>query len=145
MNELYFSEHDIVARTLYGEARGEYHQRDGGLAALIAIANIIVNRAGQKTWYGLTFKDVCLKPYQFSCWNQGDPNRSIILSVTDTDDLFRICIDVTQQTLNGHYPDLTMGSDHYYSLTAPKEPPWAQKFDERIRIGRHRFFKSQSA
>lgn len=33
---------DIFARTLYGEARGEYKHH--GAAALIAVANVIMNR-----------------------------------------------------------------------------------------------------
>ncbi|MES2252810.1 MAG: cell wall hydrolase, partial [Pseudomonadota bacterium] len=74
---------DILARTIYGEARGEYGRVDGGLAALIAVGNVIVNRTQQQTWFGRTVRDVCLKPYQFSCWNRNDPNLPKLMEVTD--------------------------------------------------------------
>ena len=41
---------DIMAKTLYGEARGE------GEEGLIAVGNVIKNRVKKKTWYGKTVK-----------------------------------------------------------------------------------------
>ncbi len=57
---------DVLTRTIYGEARGEYHRHDGGMAALIAVGNVVMNRLKAKTWYGLTIKEICQKPFQFS-------------------------------------------------------------------------------
>ena len=37
----------ILARTIYGEARGEYYRLDGGLSSLIAIGNVVKNRLKQ--------------------------------------------------------------------------------------------------
>ena len=64
---------DILARTLYGEARGEK------IAGMEAIASVILNRLAfsrQKNgyWWGNTITEICRKPYQFSCWNQDDVN-----------------------------------------------------------------------
>lgn len=54
---------DIIAKTLYGEARGETTM------GKIAVATVIYNRAnGDNTKY----VKVCLKPKQFSCWNKTD-------------------------------------------------------------------------
>lgn len=132
---------EIMARTIYGEARGEYSRIDGGLAALIAVGNVIMNRAQQQTWFGRTVREVCLKPYQFSCWNENDANLSKIVGVTDENPIFVQCLDVAKGVAERTYPDLTKGADHYYSadLTAP--PKWAVGADECVRIGKHRFFK----
>ena len=55
---------DTLARTLFGEARGELY---GGR---VAVANVIINRAAsQVTWWGNTVEEVCRKPKQFSCWD----------------------------------------------------------------------------
>ena len=62
---------DILARTLWGEARGE------GFDGQIAVAWTIRNRVFDgkaKSWWGEGYAEVCLKPWQFSCWNQNDPN-----------------------------------------------------------------------
>ncbi|ROM79306.1 hypothetical protein BK654_08030 [Pseudomonas brassicacearum] len=61
---------DILARTLWGEAPGE------SLAGQIAVAWTIRNRVEDdkaKLWWGEGYAGVCLKPYQFICWNQNDP------------------------------------------------------------------------
>ena len=102
---------EILARTIYGEARGEYGRVDGGLAALIAVGNVIVNRAQHQTWFGRSIRDVCLKPYQFSCWNENDPNREKIVAVTDDSPIFAQCLDVARALAAQQYPDLTKGAD----------------------------------
>lgn len=52
---------NIVARTLYMEARGE------GDAGLKMVMTVIWNRAGGDKDF---FADECLRPSQFSCWNK---------------------------------------------------------------------------
>ena len=61
------SEQRIVAQTILAEARGE------GRGGMYAVAACIKVRAQKRN---LSFKQVCLQPYQFSCWNKNDPNRS---------------------------------------------------------------------
>ena len=39
---------------------------------MYAVAACIKVRAQKRN---LSFKQVCLQPYQFSCWNKNDPNR----------------------------------------------------------------------
>ena len=60
------SEQRIVAQTILAEARGD------GRAGMYAVAACIKVRAQKRN---LSFKEVCLQPYQFSCWNKNDPNR----------------------------------------------------------------------
>ena len=50
----------IIAITILAEARGE------GCGGMYAVAAVIAQRAFERK---RTPKEVCLKPYQFSCWN----------------------------------------------------------------------------
>jgi N-acetylmuramoyl-L-alanine amidase len=129
---------DIFARTLYGEGRGEYAK--SGPAALIAIANVIMNRFQKGGKYGQTLMDVCLKPRQFSCWNQNDPNRTLIQEQgLEKDLLFQFCQKVAQNVAKGLWPDLTRESDHYHALSC--KPYWAKAEKIKLRLGHHVFYK----
>lgn len=128
---------DIFARTLYGEARGEYRRH--GPAALIAVANVIMNRF-KRGKYGKTITEVCLKPKQFSCWNQNDPNRTLIQQETlETDPLFNICLVIVKKVIKDLWPDLTRGSDHYHGTFC--KPYWARANKIKLHLGGHIFYK----
>ena len=44
---------DILARTIFGEARGEYEHVEGGISALIGVGNVVMNRVkAQKSHNG---------------------------------------------------------------------------------------------
>jgi spore germination cell wall hydrolase CwlJ-like protein len=129
----------ILARTIYGEARGEYQQPNGGLSALMAVANVVMNRVKQKTWYGQTIIEVCQKPYQFSCWNIHDPNYELITKDVITDPLYQICFDVADKVSTGQWPDVTQGCDHYHA-TSIALPRWAQGLMVKAKIGHHWFY-----
>jgi spore germination cell wall hydrolase CwlJ-like protein len=129
---------DICARTIYGEARGEF--KANGPAALIAIANVIRNRYQRSGKYGKTIAEVCLKPRQFSCWNEGDPNRLLIQEQhLATDPHFNICLMVARKVIEGLWPDLTRGSDHYHTTSCL--PYWARSGKVHLRLGNHVFYK----
>ncbi|MBW8309831.1 MAG: cell wall hydrolase [Candidatus Paracaedibacteraceae bacterium] len=134
MNEI-----QILARTIFGEARGEYYRVEGGIASLIAIANVVKNRQKQQTWYGKTISEICQKPYQFSCWNPNDPNLKLI-TTTIADPLFDICLNVADRVINDHWPDLTLGCDHYHASTMATFPAWSLTAKPKVKIGRHIFY-----
>ena len=77
-----FDDISVMAGTLWGEARSEGEQ------GMIAVGNVIMNRVAAKSWYGDHIKGVCLKEWQFSCWNDNDPNKQKILELDYTDDAF---------------------------------------------------------
>jgi spore germination cell wall hydrolase CwlJ-like protein len=137
----YMSDAEVLARTIYGEARGEYHPGPNGTRGLIAVGNVVMNRVAQQTWFGRSVGEVCLKPYQFSCWNPNDPNRLKLLTVSDESSIFRTCFDVALTVTAMMCADETCGSDHYFSTSMKTLPPWVGDAPERIRIGRHRFYK----
>ena len=131
----------ILADTIYGEARGEYERKDGGLASFIAVANVVMNRLSAQSVYGKTIKEVCLKKMQFSCWNPLDPNQLILKSESRFQEpLWHTCHRVAKSVSGGAWPDLTRGSNHYYArwLTPPF---WAQGLKPLAHIGQHAFFK----
>ncbi|MDR1488685.1 MAG: cell wall hydrolase [Holosporales bacterium] len=130
---------EVVAQTIYGEARGEYYRENGGLPSLIAIANVICNRrnkAGEKL-----IENICLEPKQFSCWNFADPNYKILQNISKKDPIYQICLGVAENVVLGNWPDITKGSTHYYSTCLAKAPYWALGENINIKIGNHVFFE----
>lgn len=132
---------DVLARTLYGEARGEY--KTIGIAAFIAIGNVVINRLKFPKFFGTNVQEICLKPYQFSCWLENDPNYFLIQKVTENDPLFSICWEVAHSCIEKKYPDLTQKSDHYHHFVS-EIPYWAKHKVPKIILGRHFFYQLHS-
>ena len=126
---------DIVARTIWGEARGE------GVTGMQAVANVIMNRVDRGGWYGLTPGEVCKKPRQFSCWNVGDPNYKPMLSVTDSDKEFRQALELSEKAVSGQLPDITGGATEYHAKSIKPSWNW-QKLTQTTTIGDHIFYKT---
>ena len=131
---------DILARTIYGEARGEYGG-SGGMASLISVGNVVMNRVKAQCWYGKSIQEVCQKPWQFSCWNEGDPNRAVITHAVIDDPIFSLCQEVAINISREQWPDLTKGSDHYHASTMPIFPRWAREKNPRVCVGKHLFYQ----
>lgn len=132
---LFVSELLDVARTIYGEARGESYEGKK------AVAHVIINRA---LFYSLDkgkgLSAACKRPWQFSCWNKKDPNRVMIENVTLADPKFRICLAAAVEALISH--DTTYGATHYHSRSV--EPIWAQGEMPSFHLGRHVFYNNIS-
>jgi len=130
---------DVLARTLWGEARGE------GLAGQIAVAWTIRNRVEDgkaKSWWGDGYAGVCLKPYQFSCWNKNDPNYPYLNGTKPIPPKqFAQALRVADLVISGADPDITQGATHYYAITMPKPPVWAEEATHTLSLGNHLFFK----
>ncbi len=134
-----FGDLDVMARTVYGEARGEIE------TGKIAVAWCIRNRAeldlgndGKPDWWGEGIGGVCLKPYQFSCWLPKDPMFPKI-NAAKTSQLLD-CLKACYAVLVGEAPDPTGGATHYYAA-AIASPPWAVGRTPAAVIGAHRFFR----
>lgn len=134
-----YQEIDILARTIYGEARGE------GLSGLEAIASTILNRTkiarekGNNFWWGSDIISICKKPYQFSCWNKNDPNKDKIERVTLNDKTFASCLRIAKKSIAGILKDKTNGATHYHTKSI--EPSWAKNKIPCCEIGNHLFYK----
>jgi spore germination cell wall hydrolase CwlJ-like protein len=136
---------DILARTIYGEARGEYYHPAGGLTSFIAVANVVMNRLKAPARFGTTIAEICQKRWQFSCWNKDDPNYDVIQSVSrDGNQLFEMACLTADKVARGNWPDITFGSNHYYAASMPTPPKWARGRTLQVRIGRHLFYRITS-
>ena len=154
---------DTLAQTIWGEARQE------GTKGMIAVGNVIKNRAeANKKMFGQGIKGVALKPKQFSCWNEGDPNREKLKDILQYDKLVSMrksptgepfnewfqkfkntgeyleyksyikAKEIAQQILSGSVPDPTKGAVYYHTLDV--KPIWRTKLDQVAQYGNHVFY-----
>lgn len=128
---------DILARTLWGEARGE------GAAGMEAVAAVVMNRVALarirgRMWWGDSVAEVCRKPWQFSCWNERDPNRAKLLAVSSTDPVFALALRIARRAAAGGLADPTRGATHYHARGIM--PGWAAGQVPVAEIGRHLFY-----
>ncbi|WP_262695183.1 cell wall hydrolase [Kordiimonas aquimaris] len=124
---------DIMARTAWGEARGE------GLTGMRSVCHVIMNRAEQGGWWGNSVVTVALKPEQFSAWNEGDPNRNKMLAVDDSNPDFAAALSIAANVYEGKLPDNTGGATHYHTKTV--NPFWAEPDKVVADIGNHIFYR----
>ncbi len=122
---------DILARTLWGEARGE------GRSGMVAVAAVIANRVKSSRWPN-TFEAVCKQPWQFSMWNEGDPNGRKAMVVTDDDAAFVTAKEIATAAVDGYLLDPTNGANHYH--TDGVNPYWNKNMDLTAQIGSHKFW-----
>lgn len=133
-------EQRIVAQTILGEARGE------GEAGMYAVACVIAQRS---IAWGKTPTQVCLKKWQFSCWNPNDPNSARLSRLLNTPQATyakRLAVNLTQLKRN-----YTKNADHYCTLAT--HPYWSYKKIKKGNrtlkvsiapvaiIGNHKFYK----
>lgn len=124
---------DVLARTLWGEARSE------GRRGMEAVGCVILNRAANPRWWGHDIVSVCLSPWQFSAWNPDDRNRRVMVAVTGADRQFAIALEIAREAVGGRLPDITSGADHYHATYV--NPLWAQGRRPVATIGVHRFYR----
>lgn len=141
----------VGALTIHGEARGCTQE------GRTAIAHTILNRMKARAWWGIgtpgyashTMAAVCLKPWQFSCWNAKDPNSTMLRTLQQQyreaieQKTCRAALKALIDALDGYLPDNTRGATHYLTVTLHEStmcPDWAQGRDDYIQIGSHRFF-----
>jgi hypothetical protein len=140
------SEPQVVGLTLFGEARGE------PVEGRIAVANVIRNRVvAQRRTFGLTPRDVCLKPWQFSCWRQegGAANYGDLLSAARllsrgvlAGPMLRECLWIAHGLLDRQFGDSVHGATHYLTaeLFARNRPVWSVGHDPVCHVNSHLFF-----
>ncbi len=128
----------ILARTAWGEARG------GGKAGMAHVIMVAMNRVRHPTWWGHDVSSVCLAPWQFSCWNVDDPNRTKLLAVTPSDPQFAMALTLAERAIDGQLPDETGGADSYYALTL-KPPYWTARAQHTTNDNWHSFWIVRSA
>lgn len=133
---------DIAARTVWGESRGQPFLGQVGVAWVIKNrVNADLGEDNKPDWWGEGYKGVCLKPWQFSCWNKNDPNYPQISTVSlDDSKSYRRSFAIMTLVMAGDIPDPTNGATHYYANYIPA-PAWAKGKDPVAVIGDHIFFR----
>ena len=129
---------DVLARTIWGEARGE------GKQGMEAVAGVVMNRVAHARqqggyWWGNSIIEVCQKPYQFSAWNRRDPNYQKLLEVDEHDLDFATAKRIARRAMTGALEDNTRGATHYHAKSA--NPHWAKGRTPDAVIGNHMFYR----
>lgn len=137
-----FSDLQVFAKTLWGEARGE------GNLGIKGVACVIMNRVNadfgndnKPDWWGEGVRNVCLKPKQFSCWNDGDKNRPLLLAVDEKDAVYKQCLAIARRAMDGNLKDVVRGADHYFDRRSPKAPDWSVGRVPVASIKHHIFYR----
>jgi len=135
----------LLALTIYGEARGE------SMAGKIAVGAVILERVDHRDWDGRTIHDVCLKPLQFSCYNEKDPNFGKLMKIAEQwdkamslDPALNECYGIATGLLDGSIlrtPEIAAANCCQYATAAgAKAVKWDDKMTVVARIGNHIFY-----
>jgi hypothetical protein len=121
-------EHKVVAITILAEARGE------GNKGMYAVAAVIAQRSFERK---RTPEQVCLKPYQFSCWN-GKKLKDLEHLLTLPQGKYAMLLAKTVKLLSREYVGY---ANHYHATWMKKKPYWAKDKKPVKVIGQHAFYK----
>jgi hypothetical protein len=136
---------NLMGLTIYGEARGESR------AGRIAVGTVILERAEHRGWDGKTIEEVCLWPYQFSCYLPSDPNRATLKRIAD-DWQYHVAMDrelftcaALARGLMNHLipPDPDIVAAHccqYLTPAAKNAVDWWKSMKFVKRVGGHEFY-----
>ena len=139
------TEPQVLALTLYGEARGE------PIEGRVAVGCVIRNRVESGRWGG-SYRHVCLQKWQFSCWipEGGITNYETVMSAARMLLRGRVlpvlseCLWIADGLISGALLDRVRGANHYYNPKAMKPvgriPGWAKGKTAHVTVGEHLFF-----
>jgi N-acetylmuramoyl-L-alanine amidase len=127
----HLSDLQVLACTLYGEARSESPE------GILLVANVIRNRVKDaRNRWPKSYKGVCLQPWQFSCWKKegGEGNHQKLANLVKelsegkaTDSRFKECAWIATGVINDWVRDTAHGADHYH-VAKMQKPKWAEGF-----------------
>ena len=124
-----------VAQACWGEARGEAEM------GRIAVAYVIRNRRDfHARWKNKSLYGIATAPYQFSCFNVGDPNKAKLDNISVDDEMFCSCLLIAISVISGKAINPIGYSTHYFALGS-KEPGWAKYRTAYSIIGNHQFYQ----
>jgi N-acetylmuramoyl-L-alanine amidase len=147
----HLSDIQVLACTLYGEARSEPTE------GILAVACVIRNRVkadlgndGKPDWWGEGYRGVCLAKSQFSCWSPvgGEGNYKKLEGLVQnlkaasiSDARFKECAWIATGIVNDWGRDITNGADHYHVAGMTPRPDWAQRVYPIKQVARHVFYR----
>ena len=126
---------ETLARTLYGEARGD------GADGMTAVASVVLNRVNSGvTWWGHDIETVCLKPWQFSCWIEGNADYDSMLAADESDPSYALALDIAAQAVAGTLADTVNGATTYKVTSLPWPRAWGRECQPVAVVGHQSFY-----
>ena len=121
-----FTEAMYLAKTLFGEARGE------GRGAMRLVGWVIRNRVEDpKRRWPRSYAGVVTQPLQFSCWNKNDPNRAKIsdpMSLGAADQLaWMAAVEEALRVLTASPDANPIPGVYWYHDHSIQPPAWAKR------------------
>jgi N-acetylmuramoyl-L-alanine amidase len=122
----------LLALCVWREARGEI------LLAKLAVAWSIRNRVMRPSWWGKTWEDVILKPWQYSSFNAKDPNAT---KLPHSEDLsWEASWQAAEEAFLGTGSDPSEGATSYHD-TSITPPEWTKEMIVTVKIGALIFYR----
>lgn len=142
-----FDDRNIIARTAWGE------NRSLGSPGMQGTINSGQNRlaSGVRWWESWspnsadTLRSIFLHHEQYSCWDDGDPNRHKLMAVTEADPLFAMALGLADAALAGTLADITRGADSYVAGSLKRLPRWTNGLEPVAVIGGTKFYRTVQA
>lgn len=132
----------LLAMCNFGEARGETFE------AKMAQCCVVRNRVQKQPRFGVGYKGVILKPFQFSCFNHDDPNRGKLLDPRKELErenaslsVWNDCFQAAYNVYWSYIKDTTGGAVFYFSLPKTAPPKAWGKVEHTVTIGGLHFYK----
>jgi N-acetylmuramoyl-L-alanine amidase len=144
MNNASLFDMETMARSIWGEARGESEEGQAAVAWVmrnrVRAARAFIARQGRAhpLFGDGTLAGACRAPRQFSAWNPGDANAAKLLRVGFDDAAFCRAFAVACRVWGGLIADPTDGATHYHRHDI--EPVWAKGMKPTALIGAHMFY-----
>lgn len=129
------TEPQLLTLCIWREARGE------GVIGRRGVGWVIVNRVENPCWWGHDIHSVILKPYQFSSFNDGDPNSDkwpVDNSAGEVE-----CQSIANAIVKGTDTDITDGATHYHDVSMGWPTAWGDQaqYSNTLNVGRFRFYR----
>lgn len=131
---------ELCALCVWREARGESY------LGKRSVMHVIWNRAQNPGWWGHDARQVVLKPYQFSSFNENDPNSKEWPTEEKPAD-WQAWVDalaIANAVLSrdpSEQNDLTQGAVFYFSPPLTEPPHTWGAVDFTVKIGNLSFYK----
>ncbi len=135
---------EVLTLTIIGESRGE------PIEGQVAVGCVIRNRVNSRK---KNYLEICLANKQFSCWNEDDPNRPVLIELAQIliggdlleGPVFSQCTYVAIGILENKIMDNTYGSVNYLTkdlFYSPNRPSWAKNINFITAKGKQVFFSA---
>jgi len=133
----------LMALTMFAEAR------DQGALGIIAVGSVILERVEHRDWDGKTIKEVCLAPFQFSCFLPDDPQfeklKKLARNWDDRNSILGVCLYFAEGLINGTVPRTSEIAEHHVTQYKRCDCPasWEKDMTKITTIGDHDFYSEK--